>query len=266
MKISVCLPVFGRERMLLQALHSVLLQEHQDWEIIVRDDGPDKPVKDHPEVSRLFSFIGERLKYFIEPHLGTFSGVANATIKHATGDVLHVMGSDDVLSPSALHVVNETFQYSYDSTRRGPIWAFGKTLSAKPHLQFDGLDGEPVSYEELCVKNRIGCPSVFWNREIMYLVGRFDPRIKWAADYDMWLRFYDCTPPIFINQELGIYRHHNERMSVEREHEIEKEAKWVSFRHQAFRKIIRSARRRYETSKDYGGQDIPLSHDDEGIK
>ena len=262
MKISVCLPVFGREKMLQQAIHSVLLQEHEDWEIIVRDDGSEKRVIDNPQVKKLFDFVGPRLKYFYEPHLATFSRVANATLKHATGEIFHVMGSDDVLAPSALYTVNQVFQEYYESTDRAPMWAFGKTLSTKDHLEFDGLDGEPTSYEAMLQKNHIGIPSVFWNRPIMNLVGKFDPRIKWAADYDLWLRFYTVVPPTFINQELGIYRHHNDRMSVERAKEIEVEAKLISQRHQMFKDIMIRAQRRLLTLHEYDGESIPISHDE----
>jgi glycosyltransferase involved in cell wall biosynthesis len=262
MKISVCLPAFGREKMLQQAIHSVLLQEHEDWEIVIRDDGSDPPLHTHPELTKLFTFIGPRLKYIHEPHIGSFSGVANGTVKHSTGEIIHVMGSDDVLAPSALYAVNQTFQEHYNTTTRGPIWAFGKTLSTKSHLQFDGMDGEPISYGSLLGRNSIGCPSVFWNRAIMNTVGRFDPRFKWAADYDMWLRFYECVPPLFINQELGIYRHHDDRMSVEQAAEIEREAKIVSRRHKQFKNIINRAHRRWVARSDYDGEPAPLSHDD----
>lgn len=264
MKISVCLPVFGREKMLQQAIHSILLQEHEDWEIVIRDDDPEHPVFSNSEVQKLFDFLGSRLKYVVEPHVGTFSGVANGTVKHSTGEIIHVMGSDDVLAPSALYVVNQTFQERYDLSTRGPMWAYGKTLSTKSHLQFDGTDGEPITYEHLLHRNSIGCPSVFWNRAIMNLVGQFDPRLKWAADYDMWLRFFECVPPTFINQELGIYRHHNERMSIEHAKEIEKEAKKVSFRHTYFKDILGRAHKRYAAKFDYDGEPIPLAHDDLG--
>ena len=262
MRISICLPAFGREKMLRQAIHSVLLQEHEDWEIIIRDDESRPPLDSQAEMQKLFDFVGSRLKYFYEPHLGTFSGVANATLKHATGDILHVMGSDDVLAPSALYAVNQIFQSHHDSTTRGPLWAFGKTQSTTSHLQFDGLDGDPISYDELLQRNRIGCPSVFWNRAIMNLVGHFDPRFKWAADYDMWLRFYEYMPPVFVNQELGIYRHHNNRMSVDRALETETEAKFISQRHIMFRNVITRAHRRWMARNDYDGNPAPLSHDD----
>ena len=96
----------------------------------------------------------------------------------------------------------------------------------------------------------------------MGLVGKFDPRIKWAADYDLWLRFYTVVPPLFINQELGIYRHHDDRMSVERAKEIEIEAKLISRRHQMFKDIIIRAQRRLLTLHEYDGEPIPISHDE----
>ena len=61
MKISICIPVYGREKMLAQAIHSILTQEHEDYEVILRDDDPENPVNP--------SLPDSRFKYFIEPHL-----------------------------------------------------------------------------------------------------------------------------------------------------------------------------------------------------
>lgn len=252
MKISICIPAMGRERLVLQAMHSILLQEHEDYEVIIRDDDPKNPINP--------TLPDSRFRYVIESHLGTMA-VANATLKHATGDILYLMGSDDLLAPGALYAVNEAF-----SAERfgGPFWLYGKTVSVDSHLQFQGVDGAPTTFKSLLGANCIGLPSTFWNRQIMNLAGAFDDRYKWAIDYDMWLRFWHICEPLFLNQELGVYRHHSPRVSTEKIEEIEEEVRLISWRHSAMGKIITAARARWLTKQAYGGENTPVAHDEIG--
>lgn len=241
MRISVCIPAYHRPHMLCQALLSVLAQD-ADVQIVVRDDDPAVPVVENDEVKKVFQFCGERLVYLKDtPHIGDFSGVSNAVLARATGDVLYLMGSDDLLAPGALYSVQEAFE---NERFGGPLWLYGKTVSVDSQLRRTGIDGEPTTYEKMLEKNRIGCPSVFWNRNMMNMVGRLDPRYKWAADYDLWLRMWEVSEPIFLDRELGIFRHHEEHMSTDRAHEIEEEAARIALRHRQFRNIIYSGRMR----------------------
>lgn len=257
MRISLCMPAYNREEMLQQAIHSVLLQEHKDWEIIVRDDNPEKPLGNNFEIQRLFAYCEDRLKYYVGPHLGTFSKIANATLAHATGDILGFLFSDDLLAPGALRTINETFESdSFDCAK----WMYGKTISTDHHLSFIGIDGTEATFEEMLQCNRIGCPSVFWNRKMQNLAGTFDTRYKWAADYDLWIRFWRQRRPTFVNREIGIFRHHAHQMSTEQSAEIEEEARKISIRHTYLGDVINRARNRYNLQQFYNG-DMPLSHD-----
>lgn len=257
MRISLCIPAFGREEMLQQNIHSVLVQGYQDWEIVVRDDNPDRPVCDNVEVKKLFTFCGSRLQYYVGTHLGTFSKVANATISHATGDIIGMLLSDDLLAPGALYTINETFESDPDCAK----WMYGKTISTDHHLSFIGIDGAEATFEEMLRSNRVGCPSTYWNRKMMNLAGTFDTRYKWACDYDLWIRFWKQRSPTFVNHEIGIFRHHSHQMSKEQAAEIEAEARHISIRHSQLGDIINRARTRFNYRKLYSGDNMPLSHD-----
>lgn len=260
MVISLCIPAYGREKMLMQAIYSVLIQEHQDWEIIIRDDCPENPVGNNSDVRRLFDFLGSRLRYFIEPHLGTYSQVANATLKQASGDILAMLASDDMLHPNTLRLVNQAFE---EERFGGAFWLYGQTVSVDHNLKFTGgIDGAPITYENLLKQNSIGVPSTFWNREMMQLAGMFDTRYKWAADYDLWLRFWRYREPRFIAEPFGIFRHHTHQTSKERAVEVEDEARRISVRHSTMGTLIFRARSIQLTKQAYEGGEMPRANDD----
>jgi len=258
MRISLCIPAYGREEMLAQAIHSVLLQEHQDWEIVIRDDNSEKPVRDCPDIARLFDFVGSRLRYVVAQHSGVYSKVANETLALATGDILGMLASDDLLAPGALWAINAAFE---SELFHGPFWIYGKTVSVDSHLRITGIDGHATTYEQLVKQNCIGCPSTYWNRQMMLAAGKFDTRYKWATDYDLWLRFWNIREPMFLDQEIGIFRHHAVQLSTERAAEIEAEAKHISVRHSTMRANIFRARSVQLTRQAYSGEEMPLAHD-----
>lgn len=257
MKISICMPAFGRARMVCQALHSILIQDHEDWEVVIRDDDPEHPLESSAEFQKLRPVFGQKLNYFIEDHLGSFSRVCNAVLRRATGQILYIMGSDDLLCPNALYQVNKVFE---EDRFGGAFWLYGKTVSVDAQLRFEGVDGQQTTLEELGKKNCIGMPSTFWTREMMELAGNFDTRYKRACDYDLWLRFWRRRDPIFLNEHLGIYRHHNSNMSKTYREETEFEARKVSERHANWSKITDKAWNVYNEKHSFDG-DYPTSHD-----
>lgn len=239
MKISVCMPVFGRERMLSDAICSLLMQGHEDWELVVQDGCVDKPATKDSRVSALLELVGDRFKYENKPDHGILYAV-NDCLKRSTGEVLYLMCSDDLLAPGALSSVNEAF---HKERFGGPYWIYGQTASADATGKTLGIDGALVTYQMMLKHNRLGQPAVFWNRQLMDLLGRFDVRYKYAADYDLWLRFWRQCAPEFLTQVLGVHRHHSKQATRLHREETEREAAAISWRHSFMPWQIDCARR-----------------------
>jgi len=257
MKISICLPVIGRERMLAQALYSILMQGYDNFEILLKDGNPDRPVMLDSEIKKISELIGNRLVYTKSRDKGIFPAT-NDCLKRATGDILYFMCSDDLLCPGAFEAVAKVFKAERFG---GPFWVYGQTISADETGRMQGVDGEATTFDLLLQHNRLGQPSVFWNREMMNLAGMFDERVRYAADYDLWLRFWKRCDPVFINQTLGIFRHHNNQDTHINMQATETAANKVSVRHQNFSTNIMKARNAYIEKAAYGQEGSPISHD-----
>src|SRR4029079_673314 len=96
-RISVIIPAYNSTDFIEEALDSVLSQKYRDHEIIVVNDGsPDTEVFERTIRTRL-----EEITYIRQPNLG--AGVArNTGIKHARGDLIAFLDSDDVWLPDYL--------------------------------------------------------------------------------------------------------------------------------------------------------------------
>ena len=262
MRISVCMPVMGRGKMLSQALYSIFMQGHEDVEIVLKDGDPDHRVTDDPYVQGALASQprGMTVNYEVGHDAGIFPALNNC-LKRATGDILYFMCSDDLLCPGAFQAVISAFE----AERFGGIyWLYGKTISADETGKTLGIDGAQTTLEELSLHNRIGQPSVFWNRQMMNLAGNFDSRYRFAADYDMWLRFWKLREPLFLDQTLGIFRHHEGSDTQIHPTETNAMARKVSLRHAIMGKVISSARAQWVINQVYKGEPLPLSHDDIG--
>lgn len=96
MSISIIVPTFNRARLLTRAIESVLNQTHNDWELIIIDDGStdntDQVVAD---------FLSDRIKYFRQDNAGA-NRARNYGATLAKHEYLSFLDSDDELSPEWL--------------------------------------------------------------------------------------------------------------------------------------------------------------------
>lgn len=98
-KVSVILPVYNVGPYLDEALQSLTEQSFKDFEIIAVNDGS----TDNSEKILQKYQTDNRLRYFNQKNQGQ-SVARNLALKHATGDYIYFMDSDDVISPNALSV------------------------------------------------------------------------------------------------------------------------------------------------------------------
>lgn len=186
------MPVYDRVEFLANALSTVYRQSHVDWEVILKDGCPERP-----------SFspnIDSRVRVLLSKDSGIFPGL-NEALHAAAGDVLYFMCSDDELAPRALEYVADKLPLDE------PAWLYGRgELIDKIGRMQGQARWSPTSYSEMLSNNQLFQPSVFWNRAMYEAVGDFNESLPHAADYDMWLRMWKVTEPIWVPKVLGRYR------------------------------------------------------------
>jgi glycosyltransferase involved in cell wall biosynthesis len=233
LKISLCLPVAIRKHdtqradMLVQCLESILAQTHQDYEVILKDAFPAESVKLHANVRECMEKFGPKLNYVACPDSGIFDGL-NQALWWATGDILHfICGDDTAGDPETFRFVNERLSLHSD-----PDWMYGSLGT----ILEDGSEGHwgvtPfATLEELLIHNRMGCPAVFWNRQMFERVGYF--QYTMAGDYDYWCRCYRIVPPQYTTRLLAVGRRWAQSASHVNRETTEREAAEIAAKHSA---------------------------------
>lgn len=106
--VSIILPVFNAERFLSQCLDSILRQTYQDWELIAVDDGS----KDGSiEILKSYEKRDNRIHIISKKNEGV-SIARNIALKHAHGDYIYFVDSDDIVMPEGLMILVKAMESS----------------------------------------------------------------------------------------------------------------------------------------------------------
>jgi len=132
LKFSICIPVYNGALVVGETLKSILSQSFSNYEIIISDDcSKDETLK------VVMSFKDKRIILFKnEKNLGYSKNLENCR-KKAKGDIIYLMGQDDILGEDALLNTYKAFQKSEDI---GAV--------TRPYFWFDRNINNPVRAKE----------------------------------------------------------------------------------------------------------------------
>lgn len=126
--VSVIIPIYNVEAYLKDCLDSVVNQEFTDFEAIVVDDGsPDASA----EIAREYAERDLRVRLVSRPN-GGLGAARNTGIRHASGEYLTFLDSDDELPRGALRMLVESAQDSGSDMVVGSLRRFNSIDTWKP--------------------------------------------------------------------------------------------------------------------------------------
>ena len=181
--ISVVTPSYNQAAFLEQTLRSVLEQNYPRLEYIVQDGR-----SSDCSVAILRKYGGRLAHWESAPDRGQAHAI-NLGFRHASGDILAYLNSDDLLLPGALAYVASYFETHPDVDvvygHRVIIDAEGREIGRcvlPPH------DNEFIAWDDFIPQE-----TMFWRRRIWERIGaRLDESFHFALDWDLILRFREA--------------------------------------------------------------------------
>lgn len=205
-QVSVIIPAYNQGHYLGRAVKSVLAQTYSEWEAIIVDDGS---TDDTAEVAATFS--DPRVRYIYQENRG-LSGARNTGIRHARGDYLTYLDSDDCFLPQKLALLvgelEEKPQLGFVAGQAIPIDErgnqIGKVFAKSP----------PEDPARWLLGNPLHVGSVMVRRSWQKRVGFFDERLRSYEDWDMWLRLARAGCQMgWVARPVSLYRFHTGQMT-----------------------------------------------------
>jgi GT2 family glycosyltransferase len=191
------------EPWLAESIRSVLGQEAVDIEYIFVDGGStDGTLERISQIDYPVTLIKNRCH--------GISDAMNAGLAVATREIVAFLHSDDFyLHADVLKIVAESFR----TTRCN--WLFGRTLNViDGQLTPEGYTAPRYSQHQLLRGNFIPHPACFVKRSLLLQAGGFDTKLRYAMDYDLWLRLSRMDEPLQMNVPLTAFREHEGSLST----------------------------------------------------
>ncbi len=191
------------EPWLAESISSVLKQRDVEIDYIFVDGGSTDGTLDRIRALK-------RPYTLIENVNNGISSAMNAGIAAAQGDIIAHLHSDDFyLHDEVLLIVALAFR---DQACR---WLYGRMMSCiDGRLLSENYIAPDFSRRRLLRGNFIPHPATFVARELMWRSGGFDTRLRYAMDYDLWLRLSAIANPCALPQALTAFREHEGSLST----------------------------------------------------
>jgi glycosyltransferase involved in cell wall biosynthesis len=205
-RVSAIIPTYNAPHFLVQSVESVLAQDYGDYELIVIDDGSG------PETRAALEPYMQRIRYIYQDNAGP-SAARNRGIKESSGEFLAFLDHDDLWLPEKLKSqvefmdAHQEFPLTYHAV---DYFADDRELDLP---QREGPSGDVLA--KLFKRIFLITLAVMCRRECFEKCGCFNEELRFAQDYDMWLRMalnYDFG---YIDKMLGRYRFHEANLSWE---------------------------------------------------
>jgi glycosyltransferase involved in cell wall biosynthesis len=204
-KVSVIIPAYNQCKFLGYAIQSVLDQTYQDFEVLVIDDGS---TDDTGEVAK--KFRDPRIKYIYQDNQG-LSAARNMGIRHAEGEYLTYLDSDDLFLPDKLKLLVSALdsqpEVGFVAGQAIPIDESGNRIGKIFNTPI------PADVCQLLIGNPLHVGSVMLRHSWQTRVGFFDETLRSYEDWDMWLRLSVAGCKMsWVAQPVSFYRFHKSQM------------------------------------------------------
>ncbi len=207
--VTVIMSVHNGMRFLSDAVRSILDQTFSDFEFLIIDDGSTEPVDEI-----VLGFGDSRITFIRQINRGLTRSL-NRAIDLALGDYLARMDSDDISEGTRLEKQVEQIMANPKLDMVGTYFDIidenGALIRSKILLN------EPLyRLWRLQFHNNYAHGSMLMKKSAVQRAGKYDSRLKYAQDYDLWSRLSDRDNTVMIPEALYRYRliKHSDQASV----------------------------------------------------
>lgn len=202
--ISIIMPCYNATAHLPVSVGSVLAQTFGDWELVAVNDGSTDGTLAWLQAQAQADI---RVRLLTQPNQGV-SAARNTGLAATRGRCVAFLDADDTWDPDFLEKMLAALQARPDAALAYCGWQ---------NVGLPGGRGEPfippdyenaTKAETLFANCRWPIHAALVKREAVLTAGGFDPSLKNAEDYALWLRIATAAPIVRVPEVLAFYHFH----------------------------------------------------------
>ncbi|MFN7039237.1 MAG: glycosyltransferase family 2 protein [Alphaproteobacteria bacterium] len=192
--ISVVMSSYNHSKYVQEAIYSVLNQTYKNFEFIINDDGSSDDT-----LQKIKEIQDDRIKLFwFEENQGACASV-NRCIKHASGDYIALINSDDTWVTNKLE---KQIKFLEENSNIAAVFSYANFKDA--NMNDFPLEERPYFHNIFSQANRTraewvrkfffegNClchPSILIRKKCYDELGLYENNFRQLPDYDMWVKF-----------------------------------------------------------------------------
>ena len=193
-KISIITVTLNSERTLEETIKSILSQDYPNIEYLVIDGGSIDGTLE------IIDKYASQISYTISEKDKGISDAFNKGIKRATGEIVGIINSDDLLLPGALFKLAECYDKNVD-VYRGNVVVYDENSDSK------WRDIPSMKFPLVSFNIRVAHPGTFIRKDAYELYGAYRIDLKYQMDKDLLIRFYDKGASfLYIDYDIALFR------------------------------------------------------------
>lgn len=207
--VSVCIPTFNGQETIGATIQSVLNQDYKNIEIVISDDGS---IDETLSVVRKFN--DPRIRLLDDIPATTAAANWNRTWRNSTGELVKIMGQDDILYSNCISQevaafgLNQDTKISFVFSQRNIISRSDRLLLKSRGNHYDPALVQLQDQLPAIIRsgsNPVGEPvALLINRQILDEAGSFEG--NYTIDLEMWLKLLAIAPALATNKTLVAFR------------------------------------------------------------
>lgn len=206
---SVMIPTYNPDSYLIKAIESVIANNvsSADMQIEIVDDCSDS----EDALKLIQKQFSTWLQIYRRPYRGGLGQCWNTCIERAKGRWIHILHQDDIVMPGFYRKLRAGIDQNpglgaafcrHITIDEDGDWTYIAPLQAKqPGIIPDWLD-------RIAARQLLPPPAIVVNREAYQKIGKYDCRLKYVIDWDIWKRIAVEYPVWYEPQVLAGYRVH----------------------------------------------------------
>ena len=203
--VSVMIPYYNCKEYIVETIQSVLSQSHQNFEIIIVDDGSDP---EHADYLKEFLAGKPAIRYAVQNNQGV-AAARNHAARLAGGKYFLFLDSDDLILPDYIEKCLTVLENNPDCKLVYPLAEYFDAQEGLWNLpDYDGL-------ESLLMGNRFPSSVSMHRAEDFAALGGFDENLTTHEDWDFWIRLLSNGGTVIrIPEVLFRYRKRRDGLSL----------------------------------------------------